>query len=370
MRGLILPSLRARLPVIWFLALAGLMLAGCAAAPLAAERTLPRAVAPTETPKPAAPTYTLVPTYTVIPLPTATPAPTAAPHPPAPRTGIVQAGRFRSAALAADVNYLVYLPADYTTDDSRYPVIYLLHGKGGGMPDWLHIRPDLDAMIAQGEIPPVIAVMPDAPFSNRASYYVDSGFGGSPTVPRGEKVESALTRDLVAHIDGAFRTISERDGRAVGGYSMGGWGALRYALAHPDLYRAAIVLSPAVYIPSPPAESSMRSMGAFGRGATLYDETIYTERNYPQTLARTFLPSGLPLAMFIAAGDDDIHYGRPEDQRHDIDLEAHLLYNTLLRVPNMTAELRILQGGHNWDVWRPGFIEGIRYIMQFLGAPQ
>ena len=47
---------------------------------------------------------------------------------------------------------------------------------------------------------------------------------------------------------------------------MGGYGAIRYSLAHPDLFGASIVLSPAVYVPKPPSDSSTREFGAFGKG--------------------------------------------------------------------------------------------------------
>jgi enterochelin esterase-like enzyme len=298
--------------------------------------------------------------------PTVMPTPTPGPSVPA---GAVQGGHFRSVALDSDVHYIVYLPYNYATSGLRYPVVYLLHGKSGRMSDWLTIKSDLDRLIAEGKIPPMIAVLPDAPYSNGASYYVDSAYGGSETVPAGQKVETAFTRDTIAHIDTTYRTIPTREGRAVGGYSMGGWGAMRYALAHPDLYRASIVLSPAIYIPSPPAESGMRALGAFGKGSTLFDDATYTAENYPALLERVAKPSHLPLAMFIAAGDDEHHYDRPEDSEHDMDLEAHRLYSTVVRVENMTSELRILQGGHSWDVWQPAFVEGIQYISKFLKAP-
>jgi enterochelin esterase-like enzyme len=283
--------------------------------------------------------------------------------------GTVQEGHFRSVALNSDVHYIVYLPPNYAISGLRYPVIYLLHGKGGRMSDWLQVKSDLDRLIAEGKIPPMIAVLPDAPYSQGASYYVDSAYAGSQTVPAGQKVETAFTRDAIAHIDTTYRTIPTREGRAVGGYSMGGWGAARYALAHADLYRASIVLSPAVYIPFPPAESGMRAQGAFGKGSTLFDDATYTAENYPALLERVVKPSHLPLAMFIAAGDDEHHYERPEDQHHDMDLEAHHLYSAVIRVENMKSELRIVQGGHSWEVWQPAFIEGIQYISQFLKAP-
>ena len=123
----------------------------------------------------------------------------------------------------------------------------------------------LDELIASGEIQPTIAIMPDAPWSSRASYYVDSGYTGADP---GRKVETAFTKDLIAHVDATYRTVADRTGRGVAGYSMGGYGALRYSLAHPDLFGASIVLSPAVYFPIPPSDSSTREFGAFGLGKT------------------------------------------------------------------------------------------------------
>jgi enterochelin esterase-like enzyme len=297
---------------------------------------------------------------------TAMPTPTPGASVPA---GTVQEGHFHSVALGSDVHYIIYLPHNYATSGLRYPVIYLLHGKSGRMSDWLYVKSDLDRLIAEGKIPPMIAVLPDAPYSKGASYYVDSAYAGSETVPAGQKVETAFTRDTIAHIDTTYRTIPTREGRAVGGYSMGGWGAMRYALAHPDLYRASIVLSPAVYIPLPPAESGMRALGAFGKGSTLFDEATYQSQNYLELLPRVVRPSKLPLAMFVAAGDDENHYVRPEDVEHDMDLESHHLYSRLVRIENVSAELRIMQGTHCWEVWQPAFIEGIQYISKFLKAP-
>ena len=105
---------------------------------------------------------------------------------------------------------------------------------------------ELDELIANGDIPPTIAIMPDAPWSSRASYYVDSAYRGADP---GRPVETAFTQDLIAHVDSTYRTVAARNGRGVAGYSMGGYGAIRYSLAHPDLFGASIVLSPAVYFP-------------------------------------------------------------------------------------------------------------------------
>ena len=236
------------------------------------------------------------------------------------------------------------------------------------MQAWLTVKTDLDAMIGSGQIPPVIAIMPDAPSNRRAGYYIDSLFAGRPgkvDLPAGEPVEAAFTTDLVNYVDKNYRTQASRNSRVIGGYSMGGYGAMRWVLAHPGLFGAAIVLSPAVYHPLPPGDSSTREFGAFGNGASLFDEEIYREKNYPATLRR-FEARGLPVAVFIAVGDDEQAATRPEEAHHDLDYEAHALYNQMRRVPMVTAELRVVDGGHNWDTWRPTFIEGARYVFRYL----
>ena len=277
--------------------------------------------------------------------------------------GTVDMARFESATLGRDYEYHVYLPAGYADSGLRYPVIYLLHGRGDDLYGWLNGVNVLDSLIASGEISPVIAIMPDMPSSDRASYYIDSAYTGADFPA--EPVETAFFADLIPHVDATYRTLATREGRAVGGYSMGGAGAIRYTLAHPDQFAAGIVLSPAVYVPLPPVDSSTRLFGAFGVGETLFDETQYTALNYP-ALFEPFAATELSVALFIAVGDDEWKNPTEEDRLHDLDMEAHLFYNLARRVPRLLAEFRVYDGGHDWDVWRPGFEEGLRYVNRFL----
>lgn len=267
---------------------------------------------------------------------------------------------FFSTTLQRDYRYNILLPVEYEAAEAHYPVIYLLHGRGDTGTAWLHIHDDLDAMIANGTIPPVIVVLPDMPSSSRASYYVDSQYTGS--LFQAEAVESAFMKDLIPHIDASYRTLTEREGRFVGGYSMGGYGAIRYAMAYPHLFAGALVFSPAVYFPLPPAASSTREFGAFGRGDLLFDEQIYQDLNYP-ALTASVAESGLPLKFFIAVGDDEWRNPDFEDRLHDLDIEAHLFHNYIVRTPNIAAEMRVYDGGHDWEVWRQGFIEGMKYLL-------
>ncbi|MDP1581703.1 MAG: alpha/beta hydrolase-fold protein [Candidatus Didemnitutus sp.] len=284
-------------------------------------------------------------------------------------TGTLQSVTFHSATLRRSFDYLVFLPAGYQASSTkRYPVLFLLHGRGDSMQAWATIKLDLDRLIATGKIPPVIAVMPDAPGSHRAGYYIDSQFtgtGGGTGLPAGELLETAFTRDLMAHVDAAFPTRTDRASRLVAGYSMGGAGALRHALAHPELFGAAIVLSPAVYFPLPPRDSSTREFGAFGLGRESFSEQVYRSLNYPALLPE-FASKGLPLAVFIAVGDDETALTDPAEASHDLDYEAHTLYNHLRRTKGVSAQLRVVDGGHNWGTWRPAFSEGVTFAFEWL----
>lgn len=273
--------------------------------------------------------------------------------------GSLEEHAFDSATLGRPLRYAVYLPVGYPAANLRYPVLYLLHGRGDNLASWARVRPELDALIAEGVIPPVVAVMPDAPSSERAGYYVDSAYTGGESP--GAQVETALLTELIPHVEENFAVQADRAGRVVGGYSMGGYGALRYALAYPEMFSAAIVLSPAVYTPLPPADSSTREFGAFGEADQRFVNAIYQRLNYPALLA-DFATRGQPVRIFIAVGDDEYKNPNPEDALHDIDMEAHLAYNRLARVPNVRAELRVLDGGHGWDVWTPGFVAALRYL--------
>ena len=273
--------------------------------------------------------------------------------------GRLVSGSVVSEAIGGPINYTVYLPASYDSDDSTvYPSLYLLHGRGDTQAAWQQEIGDIDELTAAGSIPPMIVIMPDAPWSNAGNYYVDSLYDGAAGgQPQGAAVETAFTTDLLEHIDETFRTVPDRAARAVGGYSMGGAGALRFATAHQGLFSAGIILSPAVYAPTTPVDSSTREFGAYGVGSAIYDEDRYQELNYQRTFS-TF-DSALPVHLFIAVGDDEYVNPLPEDAIHDLDYEAATLYNQAKRVAGISAELRVYDGGHDWGVWKQGFREGI-----------
>ena len=259
--------------------------------------------------------------------------------------GVVVTREFDSPALQRKWTYAVYLPDGYDTSTLRYPVLYLLHGHGGGLYDWVNlgrIQQRADELIAHGDIPPAIIVMPDAD----STWYVD----------RKEKMETAMIRDLVGDAERTFRALRARDGRLVAGLSMGGYGALRFALKYPEMFAAAALLSPAIYDPEPPQSSGARKAGVFG--APDFDPQVWKELNYP-ALWDAFLAKKIAVPMYIDSGDDDSLF---------IEAEATRLYS-LLRKNGQPAELRIVDGGHDWQVWEKTIGDALRYIFRFSARP-
>jgi S-formylglutathione hydrolase FrmB len=259
--------------------------------------------------------------------------------------GVVVTREFDSPALQRKWTYAVYLPDGYNTSTLRYPVLYLLHGNGGNLYDWVnlgHIQQTADELIAHGDMPPAIIVMPDA----GSSWYVD----------RKEKMETAVIHDLVGDAEHAFRAIGARDGRLVAGLSMGGYGAMRLALEYPEMFAAAALLSPAIYDPEPPLTSGARKAGVFG--SPDFDPEVWKQLNYP-ALWDAFLAKKVAVPMYINSGDDDDFF---------IEAEATRLYS-LLRRNGQPAELRIVDGAHRWEVWESTIGDALRYIFRFSARP-
>ncbi len=260
---------------------------------------------------------------------------------------------------AGPIDYRVYLPPGQASDAARYPSTYLLHGRTGSMQSWESCVEDFDELIGRGELRPQIIVMIDGRWAQRSGWWVDSLYtGGDPAAGGpGALIETAITAKLVPRIDERHPTLAARESRTVAGYSMGGSGALRYVTAHQDLFSRALILSPAVYLPQPPRDSSVRDHGAYGVGESLFDPDRYTELNYPAGFAS--LDPALPISLFIMVGDQEWPHPNAEDAKHDLDFESAALYNAARRVPGVSAGLRILGGGHDWSFWRPALREGL-----------
>lgn len=276
------------------------------------------------------------------------------------------------------LRFRLYLPAGYEGGaEARYPVLYLLHGANGNFreEEWDAFFPLLEEMINKGAIPALIAVAPVC----GNSYWVDSAALGP--------YESAVIRALIPFIDNKYNTAPGRENRFIIGFSMGGWGALRYGLRYPDLFEACILLSPALQDKEPPATSRAFQSGVFSDGQGRFDRGRWDSLNYP-ALMKYYIAQPRRVRFFIYAGDEDWnHLNEKEDlppdaEKYNMEVQAVRLYTALKRrnlfhadfkkgetVPANPARLRIAGGGHDVQLWLKGFEEGLVYLFDADSKP-
>jgi enterochelin esterase-like enzyme len=171
-------------------------------------------------------------------------APPAAPA--GPRIGKVERVTVHGKSLegnlegdSPDRDALVYLPPTYLTDQARrFPVVYLLHGydvRDIFAPLLASLQESGDRLAAAPGFSEAIVVTPDAFTLHKGSMYSNSATTGD--------WERFIAEDLVAYMDGHYRTLASRMSRGLAGHSMGGYGALRIGMKRPDVFMSLYVMS-------------------------------------------------------------------------------------------------------------------------------
>jgi putative tributyrin esterase len=130
---------------------------------------------------------------------------------------------FRADSVERSLKYKVALPPGYDASDRRYPVLYMLHGFSGNYLSWLGIGAPEAARKLD-----LILVFPDGGNSWYINWAKNSGHKN--------QWEDMVVVDLIGHVDANFRTIARREGRAICGLSMGGYGAMVLGLRHPEMF--------------------------------------------------------------------------------------------------------------------------------------
>jgi S-formylglutathione hydrolase FrmB len=140
---------------------------------------------------------------------------------------------------AVDRDVIVFLPPGYQKEKHRrYPVVYALHGYSIGAEQWtheIHVPQTIEGAFAQGA-KEMIVVLPDSKTVHNGSMY-------SSSVTTGD-FENFIAHDLVAYIDAHYRTLPNRMSRGLVGHSMGGYGASRIGMKHPDVFGSLYIMSP------------------------------------------------------------------------------------------------------------------------------
>lgn len=197
-------------------------------------------LAPIPTPTPVVIIVTPQPTETPTATPSRTPSPTSSPTttPVATATAtiipcqaeggqVLEFDDFRSTVAREQLPYRVYVPPCYLESQRRYPYIVLLHGLGENESQWddLGIDETLNQGILLSTLPPMIVVMPDT-----------GNIGNENTFPPAPSYEVVLLDELLPAIERDFCVVDNRNFRAIGGISRGGFWAFSIALRHPDLF--------------------------------------------------------------------------------------------------------------------------------------
>jgi enterochelin esterase-like enzyme len=221
---------------------------------------------------------------------------------------------------------VVYLPPGYRASGSqRYPVFYLLHGFPGrprAFLDTVRMGVLVDSLAAKGRIRGVILVMP---FGSTGTFEDKEWANG---IRRNQGWETFVARDVVNAIDARYRTIPTAAGRAIGGLSEGGYGALNIALHHPREFR--VVESWSGYMQADNIPS------IFGRNPALLARN--SPSSYLPKVAAELRRAGV-FVWFYTGRKDSL---RIQNVAFDRQLGA-------FRIPH---QFFVVSGGHTWVAWR------------------
>jgi len=242
------------------------------------------------------------------------------------------AGRFESLQMpckllsgTSEREYGIYLPGSYKSDTLRlYPVLYLLHGGGDSHTDWErrnHLSQLVDSLIGSGTIDDMIIVCPEAN-QGHMMYF-------NATTPDW-RYEDYFFRELIPYIESHYRVRSDKGGRAVAGFSMGGGAATVYGVHHPEMF------------------SMVYDISGYQRA-----QQLDFLRNDPSASWRQqVIDDNNPIVRIGRLSDDEVKSLRKVDWKvavgdNDFTLEANMDLVKMLRERNVACAMYVDEGGHD-----------------------
>ena len=254
----------------------------------------------------------------------------------------VQTVSFQSQLVGKTLPYNVVLPVNYdeaSARATRYPVLYLLHGLTGHYDNWT-TKTRISDYAATHE---VIIVTPEG----NDGWYTDSQMTPSA------KYETYMIKELIPDVDQRFRTVSAREGRAIAGLSMGGYGALKFGVKYPAMFALAGSMSGAPNVASWKRDERFefiwRSLhpvfgdeGSATRAANDVPK-LYRELSPEQIAALPYI--------YVDCGTED-HL-----------LSANRSFVKILVAKKIPHEYRELPGGHSWEYWDARVQEVLKVAM-------
>jgi putative tributyrin esterase len=245
---------------------------------------------------------------------------------------------FYSGALSRKMQYRVIMPASGASQ--KLVTVYLLHGGGGNFRDWSNYS-DVAHYAEDG----LALVMPEG----NSSYYTNS-------VDRPQdRYEDYIVNDLITEVENRFPVKRGRQNRAIVGVSMGGFGAVKIALKHPELFVFAAGISPALDVPSRPF--SIKRIGQWRSHKAIFGPWGSSTRheNDPFVLVHSADPAKTPY-LFLTCGEQE---GL---------LAANQKFTALLEQRHFQFEFHTASGDHDWNQWNQWLPETFKSLLGYVGT--
>jgi len=264
-----------------------------------------------------------------------------------------------SRILKHPVHYCVYLPASYDAGAARhpvqlYPVLYYLHGLGDNERTLFNTGgwTLLDDLAQKHKIGEFLIVAPEG----GQTFYINSADGSV-------RYTDFVLQEFIPLIESKYRVKKARASRAISGISMGGYGALRFAFAHPELFSAVSAQSAALMSESPrELDRAVRSGAPLGKVlGNVFGNPIAVEHwnsNSPFELARKHQSALRRLSIYFNCGQDD-NYG--------FEKGAAALHQQLQK-ENVKHEYHMYPGDHSLSYFLAHFLEVMEFHSRAFGV--
>lgn len=220
----------------------------------------------------------------------------------------------------------VYLPEDYKNNaDTRYPVLYMLHGARGDESDWIAkacLLPAIDSLTKAGKMSPTIVVFTNMnSFESEEDYAMGRHKGALESFFEVDgAVEASFVKDVVGAVDSLFRTKKDKKSRAIAGISLGGMQAIYISASSPDTFGSIGVFSA-------PRHSVIKK-GPYSSFYNSLDKKLDSQFAQP------------PFVYKVYVGTKDIYLDTMKKLCKDISSRG------------FPCSITIMEGGHQWNVWR------------------
>ena len=238
-----------------------------------------------------------------------------------------------SPSMKKTLKAAVSFPSSYINGTSRYPVVYLLHGGSGAFSDWHQKVTEKGIVNQMAEEHQVLIITPGV---GPASYYYDSPLLDSV------RYETYMIQELIPFIDKNYRTLAQKESRAITGLSMGGHGAITLATKHPSLFTAAGSMSGVMNI-----DTDLWKVGEDFRNLRKKGQIeMLGKINYKAPLFNPYTAVGLvdqlknqDISLIIDCGVDDFL------------IETNRQMHLLLMEKKIDHEYIERPGAHTWNYW-------------------